>query len=433
MQPSTQMFDQHPTTRGRSTASSAKLIAATVSGNALEFYDFLVYAFFAVYIGETFFPASTPLASLLLSLAVFGVGFVARPLGGLLIGAYADRAGRKPAMLLTIMLITIGTLGLAVTPSYQSIGIAAPIIVIICRVLQGFALGGEVGPSTAFLIEIAPAGKRGLYGGWQLASQGLAALIAGLLGMLVSSLLAPEALRVWGWRLPFAFGLLLIPVAVYMRRSMPETMHVSVEQKEAPTPVSLRGYSRIIVLAVLMLTGGTVATYVGTYMTTYAITTLHFSPTVSLSATAVFGASIFVFALLGGWLSDVFGRRPVVIIPRLLSALLTYPAFLFLNAYPSTASLLGVAAFLAALTGISGAASIAAIPELIPRPVRALGLSIAYALAVSIFGGTTQFVVAWLIGITGDPTSPAWYVVFFSVVTSIAMYLMPEGRHQESV
>ena len=185
---------------------SKKVVAATVAGNALEFYDFVTYAFFAVYIGKTFFPASTALGSLLLSVAVFGVGFVSRPVGGVLIGAFADRAGRKPAMLLTIGLITVGTLGLALTPSYASIGLAAPVIVVLCRLIQGLALGGEVGPSSAFLIESAPAAQRGLYASWQLASQGIATLVAGALGIAMISMLTPAELQAWGWRVPFAAG-----------------------------------------------------------------------------------------------------------------------------------------------------------------------------------------------------------------------------------
>lgn len=168
-----------------------RVVAATVAGNALEFYDFVTYAFFAVYIGKTFFPAATPLGSLLLSVAVFGVGFFARPVGGVLIGALADRAGRRPAMLLTIVLITLGTLGLALTPSYASIGIAAPIIVVAARLIQGLALGGEVGPSSAFLIESAPAERRGLYASWQLASQGAAGLVAGVIGLALTQALSP--------------------------------------------------------------------------------------------------------------------------------------------------------------------------------------------------------------------------------------------------
>jgi len=185
---------------------SRRVVAATVIGNALEFYDFVTYAFFAVYIGKSFFPASTPLGSLLLSVAVFGVGFVTRPVGGIVIGAYADRAGRRPALLLTIVLITLGTAGLALTPTYDSIGWWAPAIVVCARLVQGLGLGGEIGPSSAFLIESAPSHQRGLYGSWQLASQGLATFVAGCVGMVMTSSLTPVQLLAWGWRVPFALG-----------------------------------------------------------------------------------------------------------------------------------------------------------------------------------------------------------------------------------
>jgi len=412
----------------RSRLISIRLVAATVSGNALEFYDFLTYAFFAVYIGKTFFPSSSSYSSLLFSVGVFGVGFLARPLGGFFIGAYADRAGRKPAMLLTIILITVGTLGLAITPSYEAIGIAAPITVIICRLVQGLALGGEVGPSTAFLIEIAPPNRRGLYGGWQLASQGLAALIAGSFGMWLSSTLLPQDLQNWGWRIPFAFGLLLIPIAIFLRKFMPETLHGEKANDEFAKQASLRKHKGLITLAILVIMGGTVSTYVSNYMTTYAISTLHFPPTIALAATVAGGLSTLVFAIIGGWLSDIYGRRPVMIIPRILIALLTFPAFLYLNANPSTTSLLCISAFLGALAATSASASISAIPELLPRHIRALGLSIAYSVGVAIFGGSTQFIVTWLISATGDPTSPSWYVTITSLITVIAMYALPEGK-----
>lgn len=407
---------------------SRRVIAATVAGNALEFYDFVTYAFFAVYIGKTFFPATTPLNSLLLSVAVFGVGFFSRPLGGLLIGAYADRAGRKPAMLLTMGLITVGTLGLALTPSYNSIGMAAPVIIVLCRLVQGLALGGEIGASSAFLIEISPPGQRGLYGSWQLASQGIASLVAGGLGVVLTSALAPAELQAWGWRVPFALGLLLIPIAVYLRRSMPETSDHGAAAKGKSGPSPLRQHSRLIMLAALVVLGGTVSTYVGMYMTTYAIMTLKFAPTVAMAATVVVGITTLIFALLGGWLCDRFGRKPVMLIPRVLAALLTYPAFMLLVEQKTTTALFGVTALLAALTAVSGAASLVAIPELLPRSIRATGMSLAYAIGVALFGGTTQFIITWLIGATGNPASPAWYVAFTSAITALAMIALPEGR-----
>lgn len=405
-----------------------RVVAATVAGNALEFYDFVTYAFFAVYIGQTFFAATTPVNSLLLSVAVFGVGFFSRPLGGILIGAYADRAGRKPAMLLTIGLMTVGTLGLALTPSYHSIGMAAPVIVVLCRLVQGLALGGEIGPSSAFLIEIAPPGQRGLYGSWQLASQGIALLVAGGLGMALTGALTPDELQAWGWRLPFALSLLLIPVAVYLRRSMPETSGhgAAARGKDGPSP--LRRHSRLIMLAALVVLGGSVSTYVGMYMTTYAIVTLKFAPALAMAATVVVGITTLLFALLGGWLGDRFGRKPVMLVPRVLAALLTYPAFMLLITQKTAIALFGVTALLAALTAVSGAASLVAIPELLPRSIRATGMSLAYAIGVALFGGTTQFVVTWLIDATGNPASPAWYVAFTSAITALAMMALPEGR-----
>lgn len=412
----------------RAVGVSKRVVAATVAGNALEFYDFVTYAFFAVYIGKTFFPASTPLGSLLLSVAVFGVGFVSRPLGGILIGAFADRAGRKPAMLLTIGLITVGTLGLALTPSFASIGLAAPIIVVLCRLIQGLALGGEVGPSSAFLIESAPPQQRGLYASWQLASQGVATLVAGAFGILMISMLTPAELQSWGWRVPFAVGLLLLPVAFYLRRSMPETLHAAPVHAENVGMKGLLRQRRIITLAVLVVLGGTVSNYVGNYMTTYAIATLKFPPLIAMGATVMVGVATLAFSLLGGWLCDRYGRKPVMLWPRIATAALTVPAFGLLVNHPTQGTLLAVTTFLAALTSVSGAASLVAIPELLPRGIRATGLSIAYAIGVALFGGTTQFIVTWLIAATGNPAAPAWYVAGTSVITAIAMMALPESR-----
>ena len=402
------------------------VVAATVAGNALEFYDFVTYAFFAVYIGKAFFPLPTPFMSLLTSIAVFGVGFLFRPLGGILIGAYADRAGRKPAMLLTIGLITVGTLGLALVPSYATIGMAAPVLVVICRLVQGLALGGEVGPATAFLVEIAPPHRRGLYSSWQLASQGASATVAGLIGLLLSLLLSQDQMTAFGWRIPFIIGLALLPVALYLRRSMPETMHAAPAGSAAPR--RLAGQGRLLVLATLIVIGGTVSTYVGQYMTTFAITALKLPPSIALSATFVGGASTFAFALIGGWMADRFGRRSIMLWPRVLTAVLIVPLFSLLIAAPGAGTLLGVSAMLAILTAVSGAASLVIISELLPAAARATGFSIAYAVGVSLFGGTTQFVITWLIQATGNPAAPAWYVVGTSILTIGAMLALPETK-----
>ena len=414
----------------RADAVPKRVVAATVAGNALEFYDFVTYAFFAVYIGKTFFPASTPMGSLLLSLAVFGVGFVARPIGGIVIGAFADRAGRKPALLLTIALITVGTLGLALTPSFASIGMAAPIIVVVCRLIQGLALGGEIGPSAAFLIEAAPSDKRGIYGSWLLASQGAGVLVAGLLGLGLSAALTPADMLAWGWRVPFVIGILLLPIALYLRRSMPETLHADAVKPDHAGMTGVARHWGLIVLAVLVIIGGTVSTYLGNYMTTYAIVTLKMAPVNALAATAVVGLSTLVFAVIGGWMCDRYGRRLVMFWPRAAAAVLTVPAFLLLVAHPTPLILFAVSGFLAALTAVSGAASLVAIPELLPRGIRATGMAIAYAVGVALFGGTTQFIVTWLIEVTHNPVAPAWYVAGASVITALAMLAMPESRER---
>jgi MFS family permease len=327
-------------------------------------------------------------------------------------------------MLLTIVLITTGTVGLALTPSYSSIGLAAPIIVILCRLVQGLAIGGEVGPASAFLIEIAPSGRRGLYGSWQLASQGLAALAAGTIGFVLSLLLDKADLATWGWRVPFLLSLLLVPVGLYLRRMMPETL----EKRATTAPswgIALGQQIGLLVIAVLIILGGTVSTYVGVYMTTYAIATLHLPPSTALMATVVGGLTTTVFALLGGWMSDIYGRRFIILAPRVLTAFVTVPSFLLLNALPSAGTLYLATFALTALTAMSAAVTLTAVPELLPPSVRAGGFAIAYAAGASLFGGTTQVVVTWLIGVTGDPTSPAWYVTGAALVSIIAILALP--------
>ena len=416
----------------RQGAATRSVVAAAVAGNALEFYDFVTYAFFAVYIGKAYFPASTAYASLLLSVAVFGIGFLARPLGGVVFGVMGDRIGRRASLIWTIALMTVGTLGVALTPSYASIGIAAPLIVVIARLVQGLALGGEIGPSSAFLLEAAPAGKRGLYASWTLGSQGAGILVAGLLGLGFSHALSHQEMLDWGWRVPFLLGLLIVPLALYLRRAMPETLHAPAAPAQAAQGGQRERSSRLVLIAVGVILGGTVSTYLGNYMTTYAITALKMPPAVAMGATVAVGLATLVFSVLGGWLSDRYGRRPVMLWPRIAAAVLTVPAFWLLDARPSSLVLVLVSGFLATLTAISGAASLVAIPEAFARRHRALGMGVAYAVGVSVFGGTTQFIITWLIHATGNPASPAWYVAGASVLTAIAMLAMPETRELET-
>jgi MFS family permease len=405
--------------------ASPRVVAATVAGNAIEFYDFLCFSFFAVYIAGAFFPGHDPFAALLSTLAVFWSGFLFRPLGGVVIGAYADRAGRRPAMLLTIVLITIGTMGLALVPSYSVIGAAAPVLLVVCRIVQGFALGGEVGPSSVYLIEAAPPGRRGFYGSWQIASQGIAVFAAGVLAVLLSVILTKQQLADWGWRVPFLICLALIPFAFVLRSEMQETLTPRAKAKPQESWASNAGY---VILGVLAIVGSTVSTYVGNYMSTYAITTLKLSPTLSFSATLVNGAAIFVFALLGGWLGDRYGRKVLMLAPRIALAILIWPLFLWLSAAPGAWSLWLCTIAVGGLTALSSGIVLVILPELLPRRMRATGFAIAYAIGVSIFGGSTQLVVAKLIQLTGDPVSPAWYVIATSLITIAAVLALPETR-----
>ncbi|GAB2581890.1 MFS transporter [Ramlibacter solisilvae] len=407
---------------------SRKAIAAAVAGNALEFYDFVIYAYFAVYIGRAFFPVGGEFGSLLAAVATFGVGFFTRPLGGVLIGAFADRAGRKPAMILTVILITVGTLGLAATPSYASIGIAAPIIVVLCRLLQGLALGGEVGPATALLIEAAPPGKRGFYSSWQIGSQGLAVAVGGVFGVTLSLLLSPQELGDWGWRVPFLFSLVLVPIAMYLRRNLPET-HGGTEASGAHIVGTVfRRHRRVLLLGVLISASVAVASQVGNYMVSYAVQVLKLPAPVAQSSVLIGGLVTFVFGLLGGILCDRYGRKIVNQLPRIALMLLIVPLFLWLSGAPGTATLLAVSAILAALTAMAGAAGMVTVPELLPISVRSTGMSLVYAISTSIFGGTTQFVVTGLLAATKNPLAPAYYLAAISVLSVAAMALLPETR-----
>ena len=416
----------------RAATTNRRAVAAAVVCNALEFYDFTTYAFFAVMIGKAFFATDNQWISLLLSVATFGVGFVTRPIGSVFIGAYADRAGRKPAMLLTIVLMAVGMVMLAATPSYASIGIAAPILVVLGRLIQGFALGGEVGPSTAFLLESAPANRRGLYTSWQLASQGIAIFAAGIAGVVLSLWLGPDEMQAWGWRVPFFLGLLIIPVGIYIRRNLDETTEGDAAASTKAVVTRLfRSQMRPLLLAVPLILCGTVSNFISNYMTTYAITSLKLPQSLAISATAVVGICVMVFSLVGGWLGDRYGRRMTMLIPRAAILVLAYPAFVLMTKLPGATTLLSMTALLAALMAISGGASLAAIPELLPRAVRSAGLSISYAFVVTVFGGTTQLVITWLIGVTGDPLSPAYYLILTSIIGVAAMILMPETANRE--
>jgi MFS family permease len=409
--------------------TAGAVMGATI-GNMLEFYDFVTYSFFATQIGHAFFPAKTEFASLLLSLATFGAGFVTRPIGAVIIGSYSDRAGRRPAMTLSFAMMGVAILVLAITPSYEMIGVAAPIIVILARLAQGFSLGGEVGPTTAYLMEAASARHRGLAVSFQPASQQIAATAGALVGEILSLTMTSDALDTYGWRIAFLLGAATLPFGLWLRRNLPETLH------RAETPAlppqnnegakTVRGNSRLLALGLIILASGTIITYVTQYMTTYAQHTLHVDAPLAFATTVVSNGIGIAAAFLGGWLADRAGRWPIMVWPQVAALLMTYPIFLWVVESRNAAALLGGLGLLALIGSIPYSAFYVALVEGLPKNIRGGAFATIYAVAIAVFGGTAQLVVAWLTEVTGNPLAPAWYLLLATAAGLFAMILMRE-------
>jgi MFS family permease len=406
-------------------ALKARGVFAAVLGNGFEFFDFTVYATFLGMIGQAFFPSDNMLVSDLASAATFGVGFVARPLGGAVIGAYGDRAGRKPAMTLSIGLMAVGSGVIALTPGYQTIGVLAPILLIIARLFQGFAVGGEVGPATMFLIEAAPRDRRMLFASWQLASQNLSSLLGGLIGLLLALALSQSSLNNWGWRVPFAFGVLIAPVGVYIRSQLVETLEKPQERARGTTAILsavIRSNWRGVLLGLALVSGGTITQYFLITMTPYAIRTLHLPTSSAMLGTITLWVTGCLGALAGGAFADRWGVRAVVIAPRIVLMIVLFPVMRFLIANPSATTLALAIAILSLLHAASVAVVVALVPLIFPPGIRSTGLALTYALGVAIFGGTATYVVTWLVGVTGDPLASTYYVMAANAVLLLAAF-----------
>ncbi|NML30687.1 MFS transporter [Paraburkholderia antibiotica] len=402
--------------------NSWRAVAAASIGNALEWFDLVVYGFFAVTISRLFFPAGNETVSLLLTLGTFGVSFFMRPLGAIVIGAYADRAGRKAALTLSILLMMSGTLIIAILPTYQSIGLAAPLILVIARLMQGFSAGGEFGSATAFLAEHVP-GRRGFYASWQMASQGLTTLLAAGFGALLTSQLSPQQMASWGWRVPFFFGLLIGPVAFYIRTKLDETPEfLAAETTQTPLRDTFATHKLRLVIAMGVVVLGTVSSYLVLFMPTYGVKQLGLAPSVAFAAIAVTGLIQMVFSPVFGHLSDLHGRTRIMLGAAVALLVLVYPAFLYLIAHPSFGTLIVwqiVFGFL--VSGYFGATP-GLLSEIFPVQTRTTGMSLAYNIAVTIFGGFGPFIIAWLISATGSKAAPSYYMMFAALISITALF-----------
>jgi MFS family permease len=393
-------------------------------GNALEFYDFLTYSYFAIQIGHCFFPAAQTTHGLLFSLATFGAGFFTRPLGAIVIGRIGDRAGRKPAMVLSFGLMGIGITGLALTPSYATIGISAPILLLVFRLLQGFALGGQVGPSTAYLIEAAPPDRRGLYVAVQYMTQDLAVVAAGIVGYILSNRLSATALDLWGWRLAFLIGAAVVPFGVYLRGTLPETLTEADRNAIERDPRRLS--PRLLGLALLLLMTTTIGGYGLSYMTTFAQDSLRLAAGVAFGATIMNGLGNLVGDLLSGLCSDRYGRKPVMLVSIFLLILLVLPGYLAMTHFPGALTLYLTTSVLCILQQLFGNAALVTIAESLPTAVRATVLATLYAIATTLFGGTTQLAIKLLTEGTGNSLAPAWYMSGALAVGAVAVMLIRE-------
>lgn len=404
-------------------------IASVTAGNALEFYDFVTYAFFATQIGRALFPGDKS-STLLLSLATFGVGFLTRPLGGILIGRLADRRGRKPAMILSFGIMGLAMTGLALTPSYALIGMAAPLIAVFFRLLQGFALGGEVGPNVAYLLEAAPHNRRGFYISLNFASADFAVLIAGLIGFGLSSKLSGAQLEAWGWRVAFLLGAAIVPVGLWLRRTLVETLPA--EADEAADAASGRPLLLIASAGLLIIAGATISNYTLDYLTTYAQSTLHMAVPTAFAATVILGVVGVAGDLGGGWLADRFGPKRVLVIPWLLLICGIVPVFSILNQTRTGTALLASTAVLTTFHILGSSPATIHFVQALPARARAGSIGIVYALAIAIFGGTTQLVETLLIRWTGNPVAPGWYMMAAVAVALAGALSIPEARKRRT-
>ncbi|WP_392565644.1 MFS transporter [Utexia brackfieldae] len=422
-------------------SSGKRVIFASAFGNALEFFDFTVYNFFVIYIGALFFPASSDKnMGLLLAFATLGVSFFMRPLGGIIIGTYADKFGRKPAMVLTISLMSLGTLLVGIAPTYATAGYLGTLVLVTARLIQGVAAGGEVGASMSMLVESAPHNRRGFYSSWQLATQGVAVIFGGGIALLLTRYLPvitdnPNVMSEWGWRIPFFIGVLLAPIGCWLRLGLENEHKTIIEKPRENQPHQnifwlLKENLFNLVAGILLVIGSTVATYISIYYySTYAIASFNMPTEVGYAAMLLAGVITFLGSLYAGILSDKYGRKKLIWISRIVLTILAYPSFWLISTYHSPAVLLLTVFVMVFFTTLGAAPTMLVISELLPTRIRALGFALVYSIGVAVFGGFAQYFATLLVDLTGIATSPSWYLGGAVFISSFSMFMFKEQKH----
>lgn len=380
-------------------------------GSAVEVYDFVLFGFFAIQIGQTFFPGHDPFVSLMSALATFAVGFAGRPIGAWWLGRMADRRGRKPALTLAMLLMGVGVAGLALSPGYAAIGVAAPVIAVTARFVQGIATGGEIGVATCSLAELAPPERRGQYIALQNFAQGISLLLAPLAGLLTSLAVGPQALAAWGWRLPMIAGLAIVPIALVLRTALPETHGRALAQgaPDAPRPVGPiePGVVRTVMCGLGYASCATMLTYSNQYIATFAQASLHLSPSVGLAAAAIGGLFAVPATLIGGYCSDRLGRKVPFFWGFAALLVAQVPLLHWAIAQPGLLSL-GIGAMLTGVFFGIGGTVLVLIAESLPKARRGLLFGMVYTMPVVVFGSTTQMWLTWLLHVSASPMVFAW-------------------------
>jgi MFS transporter, MHS family, proline/betaine transporter len=397
--------------------SFPRIITAAAIGNALEWFDLLIYGYFAVTISRLFFPANDPTVALLLAFGAFGASYLVRPAGAIVLGAYADRAGRKASLMVSILLMMIGTLLMAVTPTYKSIGVLAPIGVLIARLMQGFSVGGEFGSSTSFLVEHGPH-RKGFFASFQWAGQGLAAVLASLFGVGLTTLLTSAEIDAWGWRVPYIFGLLIGPIGLYIRRHVDETpQFLIIEAARTPLREVLVHQPSRVLLAIGIAIVSNSSNYLILYMPTYAIKQLSLPPSSGFIATLLGGIILTLGSPCVGHWSDTVGRTRIMLSAAALFVISAYPSFLLLATYSSLPMLILIVCWLSFLKTMYSGVLPSLMAEMFPSRTRATGIALSYNISVPIFGGFAPFVSTALIEATGNNLAPSFYLVFTALMS----------------